>query len=142
MRDPNTSFDAALRRGVALFNRREFFAAHEAWEDAWRTNPGEPAYFLHGLIQIAAGFVKLQRGEPRGAFLNLDKGRRKLERFAPSRHGLDVAALLASVTGWIATARAMDASGRADYDAGSLPLLTLRQAEPDEPRGAGAPSVD
>ncbi len=117
MRDPNTSFDAALRRGVALFNRREFFAAHEAWEDAWRTNPGEPAYFLHGLIQIAAGFVKLQRGEPRGAFL-------------------------ASVTGWIATARAMDASGRADYDSASLPLLTLRQAEPDEPRGAGAPSVD
>ncbi len=57
-------FAAALSRGADLFDRGEFFEAHEVWEGAWRTHPGEPAYFLHGLIQIAAGFVKLQRGAP------------------------------------------------------------------------------
>ena len=78
-----TDFRALLQEGVDLFNRRAFFEAHEAWEAIWRTNPGEPAYFLHGLIQIAAGFVKLQRGEPKGAAALLAKGARKLERFSP-----------------------------------------------------------
>ena len=83
-----TDFRALLQEGVDLFNRRAFFEAHEAWEAIWRMNPGEPAYFLHGLIQIAAGFVKLQRGEPKGAAALLAKGARKLERFSPgSRTG-------------------------------------------------------
>ena len=109
-------FMEALARGADLFNRRSFFEAHEAWEDAWRTHPGEPAYFLHGLIQIAAGFVKLQRGEPRGAALNLEKGAAKLRRFVPGRHGLDVEALLASVERWTATARGPSRSRTTAWD--------------------------
>ncbi len=122
---PAPDFQAALQRGADLFNRREFFEAHEVWEAAWRIHPGEPAYFLHGLIQIAAGFVKLQRGEPRGAALNLEKGRGKLERFAPARHGLDVAALLADTARWIATAKAMADSDQTEYDATALPRLSI-----------------
>lgn len=120
---PGPAFHDALDRGIALFNRREFFAAHEIWEEAWRTHAGEPSYLLQGLIQVAAGFVKLQRGEPRGAFANLDKGARKLEAFLPGRFGLDLAALLASVAPWIATTEMMIASGRRDYDPAGLPRL-------------------
>ncbi|MFQ5896007.1 MAG: DUF309 domain-containing protein, partial [Nitrospinota bacterium] len=64
--------------GVFLFNRREFWSAHEAWEAIWKV--GEPAErkFYQGLIQVAAGFVKVQRREHAGALANLGKG---LERF-------------------------------------------------------------
>ncbi|MGH9748739.1 MAG: DUF309 domain-containing protein [Candidatus Polarisedimenticolia bacterium] len=87
----------ALRLGVALFNDGRFFEAHEAWEDAWRVERGDTALFLQGLIQVAAGFVKWQRGEPRGMTLNLAKGAAKLERFRPAHLGLDVADLLDAV---------------------------------------------
>ncbi len=95
---PGPIYFDALDRGIVLFNIGDFFTAHEVWEEAWRTHAGEPAYLLHGLIQVAAGFVKLQRGEPRGAAANLDKGARKLEQFLPGRYGLDLTRLLASVT--------------------------------------------
>ena len=35
-----------LERGVALFNQQKFWEAHEAWEDAWKTETGEPRLFL------------------------------------------------------------------------------------------------
>src|SRR5512145_2639201 len=57
--DPYTD---RLERGVALFNDGSFFEAHDVWEDAWRESEGDVRLFLQGLIQIAAGFVKLQRG--------------------------------------------------------------------------------
>jgi predicted metal-dependent hydrolase len=105
-----------LQRGVELFNRQHFFAAHEVWEDAWRVERGEPAYFLQGLIQVAAGFVKLQRMEPRGTAGLLRKGASKLQRFRPSRYGLDLDDLLAD---------RMAASGTTDYEAEGLPRLTM-----------------
>jgi uncharacterized protein len=122
---PAPDFETTLRRGVELFNQERFFEAHEVWEVAWRAFPGDPAYFLHGLIQIAAGFVKLQRGEPRGAALNLEKGRSKIERFAPSRHGLDVSSLLAETARWISLTWEMARSARTEYDATTLPRLRL-----------------
>lgn len=114
-----------LQRGAELFNRRQFFEAHEVWEDAWRVERGEPAYFLHGLIQVAAGFVKLQRREPRGTAGLLRKGASKLQRFRPGRYGLDLDDLLASVTRWERIAEQMAASGTTEYDAEGLPRLTL-----------------
>jgi len=60
--------------GIVLFNRAQFFEAHEVWEDAWRPARGDDRALLHGVIQIAAGFHKLQCGQPSGAVSLLDKG--------------------------------------------------------------------
>jgi len=114
-----------LRRGTELFNRQWFFEAHEVWEDAWRVERGEPAYFLHGLIQVAAGFVKLQRREPRGTVGLLRKGASKLMRFHPGRYGLDLEGLLVSVARWEQIAERMVATGAMDYDSEDLPRLTM-----------------
>ncbi|HKN47494.1 MAG TPA: DUF309 domain-containing protein [Candidatus Polarisedimenticolia bacterium] len=118
-----TDFADRLEEGVDLFNRGAFFQAHEVWEVIWRKNPGEPAYFLHGLIQIAAGFVKLLRGEPKGAAALLLKGARKLERFSPGRYGLAIDGLLESAASWNRTAGEMAAAGRTDFDRSALPRL-------------------
>src|SRR5213594_579398 len=108
---PRVDFRTSLERGIDLFNDLRYFEAHEEWEDAWRLEKGDPAYFLHGLIQVAAGFVKLQRREPRGAASLLRKGAAKLVRFLPGRCDVDLAALLGSVEEWIKITEQMMGSG-------------------------------
>ena len=44
---------ACLLRGADLFNRQQFFEAHEVWEDAWRESAGEERRYFQGLIQCA-----------------------------------------------------------------------------------------
>lgn len=64
--------------GVFLFNQREYWFAHEAWEGIWKDAAPVPKKFYQGLIQLAAGYVKLQQRHYKGAVSNLRKG---LERF-------------------------------------------------------------
>jgi len=52
--------EGAFWRGAALFDRGDYFDAHEAWEERWLST-GEPneRLLLQGLIQVAAAFHKL-----------------------------------------------------------------------------------
>ena len=116
-------FGKHLLRGLELFNRRKFFEAHEAWEDGWLLETGEPRRLLHGLIQVAAALVKLQRGEPRGTVTLLDKGLPKLRGIPGERYGLDLEGLLSQADSWRAKALLMAESGTTDFDAAELPHL-------------------
>lgn len=58
---------SAFHTGLALFNQGRFFAAHEAWEVAWREAQGTERLLLQGLIQVAAALHHVARGNPRGA---------------------------------------------------------------------------
>lgn len=51
-----------MRAGVAEFNAGNFFAAHEVWEELWLELVGEEKSLVQGLIQIAAGYYKLELG--------------------------------------------------------------------------------
>ena len=87
-----------FRSGVDLFNQSRFFAAHEAWEEIWRSTTPEPKNLFQGLIQIAAALhqlLDLRRRE--GPRRTLAKARRRLEPYRPSVLGIDVADLLRDV---------------------------------------------
>jgi predicted metal-dependent hydrolase len=75
---------APLARGREAFNRGEFFAAHERWEEVWLELEGAERVLVQGLIQIAAGLHHLQQGRPRPAARLLAKGREKLSRGVPA----------------------------------------------------------
>jgi hypothetical protein len=52
--------DSAFWRGATLFDRGEYFAAHEAWEVRWLVSTdSSERLLLQGLIQVAAAFHKL-----------------------------------------------------------------------------------
>ena len=70
-----------FRRGIALFNARKFFEAHEAWEELWLVEPEPEKTFLQGLIQLAAAFHHHGRGNSRGTQSLLAAGLAKLRRF-------------------------------------------------------------
>ncbi len=79
---------SAIARGVALFNDREFWHAHEAWEELWLKAAGEEKVFLQGLIQLAAAYYHVQRGTFRGGVRLFDAALRKLEPFADGYLGI------------------------------------------------------
>jgi len=89
-----------FQRGIAHFNAREFFEAHEVWEEIWLLEPEPHKTFLQGLIQVAAAFHHYCRGNSWGAELLLAAGIVKLERFPHDASGLDIAALRESAKDW------------------------------------------
>jgi uncharacterized protein len=87
--------------GVALFNTRYFFEAHEAWEEIWlHTEPPEKI-FLQGLIQVTAAFHHHSRNNLRGTKSLLRAGLMKLEDFPPHHRGLHVEKLRIVARKWL-----------------------------------------
>lgn len=90
-----------FRHGIDLFNRGDFFEAHETWEEIWRSTTPEPRALFQGLIQVAAAmhqFRDLQRRD--GPRNTLAKARGHLESYAAVTCGMDLAALLGTVARW------------------------------------------
>lgn len=105
--------------GIELFNRGDFYAAHEAWEEIWRSTTPEPKLLFQGLVQVSAGLHQiLDLHRLAGPRSTLAKARRNLEPFAPATEGIDVAGLLASVEAWQAWLEAPE------KERPPLPLLT------------------
>jgi predicted metal-dependent hydrolase len=104
--------DDAFARGVALFNRGDFFACHEVWEELWLRSAGAKKIFYQGLIQTAAAILHAERGNSRGASSTWRKAHAKLAML-PARHrGIALGELLDAVAKFLA-----DASASADLPA-------------------------
>jgi predicted metal-dependent hydrolase len=80
---------SALAEGIALFNDRKFWHAHEAWERDWLVAEGEKKLFLQGLIQLAAAYHHVQRGTYRGGIRLFDAALEKLSRVPAGYAGVD-----------------------------------------------------
>jgi predicted metal-dependent hydrolase len=92
--------DAAYRRGLELFNKGEFFDAHEVLEDVWRAAPAGEKKFLQGLIQVAVGLHHHSRGNLAGARSLLARANRNLSTY-PARHGgIELGELRVQVEKW------------------------------------------
>lgn len=83
-----------MLHGLALLRAREYFAAHEALEEAWRELEGrEPAWrdVLQGLIQLAVALEHLRRDNALGAFNVWQRARGKLRKVPAWVAGIGVA---------------------------------------------------
>ena len=85
---------ALLRRGIAQFNRGEFFEQHETLEDLWREESRPIRTLYQGILQIGVAMYHVQRRNHHGAVYMLTRGSAYLRPFAPSCQGVDVADLL------------------------------------------------
>lgn len=56
-----------FRLGCDEFNACRFFEAHEFFEEIWQQEDGEVRDLYKGLIQVAAAFVHISRGNATGA---------------------------------------------------------------------------
>lgn len=75
---------ACAERAVQLFNRGEFWEAHEALEQIWRSVSDEcEALVLQGLIQAAAALLHQERGNRHGVAV---VGEAALEKLQGPQH--------------------------------------------------------
>ena len=90
--------DGAYERGLELLCGGRWFAAHEAFEEAWRAAEPAERDFLQGLVHVAVAWYHAEvTGRRRACESQLEKASRRLAPYAPAHRGVDVAALLASV---------------------------------------------
>jgi predicted metal-dependent hydrolase len=83
--------------GVELIRRREFFAAHEELELAWRAAEAGERDFYQGLVHVAVAWYQAGRGNATGCGRQLEKAVRRLSPYAPGHAGLDLAPLLSQL---------------------------------------------
>lgn len=76
--------------GVDLFNRGEYFAAHEVWEELWMECAASERRFVQALIQAAVAVYHFGRSNHLGASRLFHSGRRYMEPYRPFHCGLDI----------------------------------------------------
>jgi predicted metal-dependent hydrolase len=59
--------ESDLARGLDLARAREYFAAHEALEDAWRAADAAEKDFFQGLVHVVVAWYQAGRGNARAA---------------------------------------------------------------------------
>jgi predicted metal-dependent hydrolase len=90
----------AYQRGIRLFNARQFYDAHEVWEDAWRESEGIEKRFLQGLIQTAVAFHHYSTGNAVGSASLMERARKNLAACPEEFGGIRVIELLDSLAQW------------------------------------------
>ena len=91
---PEARLTSALWRADGHFERREFFAAARALDDA--RGLGEDA-FVAALRHLAAAGYRAQTGEPERARRQLEHARRRLAPFLPETREMKLEPLLDAV---------------------------------------------
>ncbi|MBI5290317.1 MAG: DUF309 domain-containing protein [Chloroflexi bacterium] len=87
------ALSALARQGIALFNRAEYFEAHEALEHAWNDESGPGRELYRGLLQIAVAYFQITRGNYNGAIKIFLRSRQWLDPLPDQCRGVNVAAL-------------------------------------------------
>jgi predicted metal-dependent hydrolase len=73
-------YDPRYLAGVVLFNRGDFFEAHEVWESIWM-EAGPDKKFYQGLIQAAVALCHFCNGNGRGAVKLFKSSRDYMSRY-------------------------------------------------------------
>ena len=79
-----------FQEGLSHYRSKDYFEAHESWEDLWSDYYLEDRKFVQGLIQLAVSFVHLENGNMNGARSLLKKSTKKFIGFLPNHRNINV----------------------------------------------------
>ncbi len=124
------AYDQRYLAGVVLFNRRDFFEAHEVWEALWLSpDVGEDRRFVQGLIQAAVGLYHFGTGNLRGAKKLYGTARAYMEPYPSLYLGLDHTAFWHAMERCFAGLQAAgDPPASVGLDATLIPTIVLDPA--------------
>ena len=88
--------DILFHKGINAFNNRQFYDAHEYWEELWLDYKLNDADFIQGLIQLAVSYFHLFNQNLKGARSMIKKCLGKIEPFQAKR-GIDVIELKSQI---------------------------------------------
>ena len=88
--------DILFHKGINAFNNRQFYDAHEYWEELWLDYKLNDSDFIQGLIQLAVSYFHLFNQNLKGARSMIKKCLKKIELFQVTR-GIDVIELQSEI---------------------------------------------
>src|SRR5713101_6828103 len=122
-------YDPRYLAGILFYNERDFFEAHEVWEDVWTESSGQERRFYQGLIQAAVALHHFRNGNVRGAVKLYRTGRAYMEPLDEVFFGLDKQVFWQRMEQCFRELHAMpDAEKQARLDEALIPTLTLDPA--------------
>jgi len=107
-------------KGIALFNRGEYFEAHEELEHAWKEEPRPARELYRGILQIAVTYLQITRRNYVGAIKMFARARRWLAPLPDACRGVNVAALRNDAAAARAALEALGAERIDEFDVSQL----------------------
>ena len=83
------AYEPRYLAGILFFNRRDFFEAHEVWEDLWNNCGDADRRFYQALIQAAVALHHYGNGNLRGATKLYGSSKAYMDRYTSPHLGLD-----------------------------------------------------
>lgn len=105
--------DPRYLQGIDHFNKREFFDAHEVWEDLWHEEHGDASGFVQGLIQFATSLHHFEASNLKGTKILYEGGVDLLKPYGELFWKLPVKKLIDDMTACV--------KGVLSYDLKDLP---------------------
>ena len=124
-----TSRLGELYRAIEEYNEGYYFASHETLETLWMVTPWPERQLLQAIIQLAAAFVHLVRGEYPGVIKLLDASATKLRDFLPECLGVQTAALAADIAAVREDLATLGPARFREFDEACAPKIAVRGFE-------------
>lgn len=112
-----------IRRGIDLFNARQFYEQHEAIEHEWHAERGPIRRLYQGILQIGVGFHHALNGNHKGAILLLHAGIEKTRDFEPQALGIDTHALVADAQACLDRIEDLGPDRLHEFDPATIPTI-------------------
>ena len=116
--------------GISLFNRGEYFEAHEALEDAWREETNKVRELYRGVLQVAVVYLHITRGNYYGAVKVYERSKKWLKDWPDVCRGIKVGKLRLDAEKVISEIRRLGAERIGHFD-----RSLLRPVQMDESGG-------
>jgi uncharacterized protein len=79
-----------ISEGIELFNKADFFSAHDFFEKCWIESDRKEKMFFQGMVQVSVGCYHIINGNFKSSLSQLKKGTKKLNSFRPSHRNIDL----------------------------------------------------
>ena len=116
MEDCSTPLPPHAKEGLRLFNKGEYFEAHEELETAWKEEAGPIRRLYQGILQAAVTYLHIQRGNFEGAVKMYGRSMRWLRNWPEVCCGVNVANLRTDMQQVVAEVERLGPERLAEFD--------------------------
>jgi len=116
--------------GLRLFNKGEYFEAHEAIEDAWNDEQGNVRNLYRGILQIAVVYLHITRGNYDGAVKVYLRSQRWIQEWPKVCRGIQVEKLRKSAETVMTRLKQLGKERINDFDLSLLKPVLWEETRP------------
>ena len=84
------SFKDSLLTALNLFNKHEWYEAHDAFEEIWNSVDGDERQVIQGILQVSVSQFHLSKGNLNGATILLGEGLGRIKTRTKINLGIDL----------------------------------------------------